>query len=411
MIAKITKMEDLSILNLLPDGCLVIDHKWNVVFWNPKLVEWTNFSEKELLGKSLLDLYPNLKEPKYYTRIKSILRGGPSAIFSAQFHKYLLPISGPSGELRVQHSRVASILLESEERYLACFIIQDISNLVGKVSQIKEAHQKTLAESRMREQAEVILKQEVDRRRVAQDLATQASKAKTEFLAKVSHELRTPLNAIIGYTEINLEVVQDGLKVRLDDLQRVHQAAGLLLNLINSLLKVSAIEAGKEEFQLEMINVSWLINHLTEMGCGLARRTGNEFLQDFKSLPEKIYCDQKKVLQVILNVLSNAFKYTTDGRVEISMSTVTEENRDYLQVEIIDNGRGMSEKVKQNIGKPFFQGDSSSDSELGSTGLGMAIARSYLDWHEGKIEVESEEGKGSKVTIKLPIDGPRLAAA
>jgi adenylate cyclase len=237
---------------------------------------------------------------------------------------------------------------------------------------------------------------------VARDAAQEANRTKSSFLANMSHELRTPLNAIIGVTEMLQEDARE-LKREEDfePLERVLRAARHLLALINDILDLSKIEAGKMEIHAESFSVASLIDEVAKTVEPMAARNGNQIVVKHGSIGS-IYADQMRVRQALLNLVSNAAKFTSNGKVTISAARPSEGGGDWLEITVEDTGIGMTSEQLAKLFQEFSQADSSTTRKYGGTGLGLAISRRFCQMMGGDITVESELGKGSKFKIKLP---------
>jgi signal transduction histidine kinase len=230
----------------------------------------------------------------------------------------------------------------------------------------------------------------------------ESSRLKDEFLAVMSHELRTPLNAIIGFTGIS------AMTGRLDDdnfhrNQRVRANAERLLNLINDILDISRIESGRLQLVPAEIRVRDLIEKLRRQMDVLAEQKGLQFKVSIdEALPESIYTDEDAVTKIITNLLSNAFKFTKDGEVALSLVC----RPDHWIIEARDTGSGIPSHMHEVIFEKFRQVDSSAKREFGGSGLGLSIVRHLVDALDGTIKVSSDVGKGSTFTVTLPLVVP-----
>jgi adenylate cyclase len=250
---------------------------------------------------------------------------------------------------------------------------------------------------------------------VARDAAQEANRTKSSFLANMSHELRTPLNAIIGVTEMLQEDARELKREEdLEPLDRVLRAARHLLALINDILDLSKIEAGKMEMHLESFQVASLIDDVAKTVEPMAARNGNQIVVKHGSIGS-IYADQMRVRQALLNLVSNAAKFTSNGKVTISAARPSEGGGDWLEITVEDTGIGMTSEQLAKLFQEFSQADSSTTRKYGGTGLGLAISRRFCQMMGGDITVESELGKGSKFRIVLPSqvveDGQAVSAA
>ncbi|MGH8703538.1 MAG: sensor histidine kinase, partial [Burkholderiales bacterium] len=232
-----------------------------------------------------------------------------------------------------------------------------------------------------------------------------ASQHKSQFLANMSHELRTPLNAIIGVTEMLQEDARDLKREdEVEPLGRVLRAGRHLLALINDILDLSKIEAGKMELHLESFPVAPLIEDVVKTIQPLAAKSGNELTVSCPSGVGAIQADQTRVRQALLNLLSNANKFTERGKVTIDARRTTENGAEWLTVAVTDTGIGMTPEQVSRLFQEFMQADASTTRKYGGTGLGLAISRRFCQMMGGDITVESEVGRGSTFTIRLPAE-------
>jgi PAS domain S-box-containing protein len=242
----------------------------------------------------------------------------------------------------------------------------------------------------------------------ARDAAESANHAKSSFLANMSHELRTPLNAIIGYSEILMEDAEDdGRDDMVTDLQKIRTAGKHLLTLINDILDLSKIEAGKMDLFIEPVDLVALVDEVRGMIQPLVEKNGNRFEVSIDPALQSMQTDQTKVRQALFNLLSNASKFTSQGVVSLEVAKVAENGErgaGWAVFRVRDTGIGMSEEQIQKLFQPFTQADSSTTRKYGGTGLGLTITQRFCQLMGGRITVESEPGAGSQFTIWLPLE-------
>ena len=233
--------------------------------------------------------------------------------------------------------------------------------------------------------------------------AEEANRAKSQFLANMSHELRTPLNAVIGITEMLIEdAEEDGQDDFIEPLQRISRAGKHLLSLINEILDLSKIEAGKLELYLEDFNFEALVAEVASTVTPLAEQKGNSLVVTGAGDVGVLRADQTRVRQIILNLLSNACKFTENGRVALAAACREAGDGEEVVVAVSDTGIGLSDEQMQKLFEEFSQADASTTRRFGGTGLGLAISRRLARMQGGDIEVSSTLGEGSTFTLHLP---------
>jgi signal transduction histidine kinase len=228
-----------------------------------------------------------------------------------------------------------------------------------------------------------------------------ASQAKSEFLAGMSHELRTPLNAVIGFSELML----DGVPGAINDEQRdclndILSSGQQLLNLINDVLDLSKIEAGKMELKLENLNLTDVINDVVQtVKPKLDENRHKIGVSVGEGLPQ-VHADKRRLRQILLNLLSNAIKFTPPGG---KLGIKVTRNGDWCQVSVVDNGIGIKEEDQERVFEVFTQAATLPKEKKEGTGLGLALTKQFVEAIGGRIWVESQYGKGSKFTFTLPL--------
>jgi signal transduction histidine kinase len=230
----------------------------------------------------------------------------------------------------------------------------------------------------------------------------EASERKSQFLASMSHELRTPLNAIIGLTEMMVSnAARFGTEKALEPLRRVNAAGTHLLSLINEILDLSKIEAGKLELNPERVNLARLIDEVIGTAGQLAEKNKNRLIVEAQENVGALNADSLRLKQILLNLLSNACKFTKEGEVARRVRKVAD-GRDWVELAVADSGIGMTAEQLAKLFQDFTQADSLTARRYGGTGLGLAISRKLARMMGGDVTVTSEPGKGSVFTVRLP---------
>jgi signal transduction histidine kinase/CheY-like chemotaxis protein len=270
-----------------------------------------------------------------------------------------------------------------------------------KTSEIYEANVRL---QRLNNRLEELVRQRTGELAAARDEAVKASQAKSDFLASMSHELRTPLNAIIGYSEMLLEQAEDagaeGLK---PDLEKIRGAGKHLLSLINDILDLSKIEAGKMDVYVEEFDVATMLAEVEAVSRPLIANNANTL--EVRLAPDlgAMRSDQTKVRQNLFNLISNAAKFTSQGRITLDVRRLPdEEDGERLEFRVSDTGIGMTPAQIAKLFEAFGQADASTARNYGGTGLGLAITKHFCRMLGGDVTVESEPGRGSTFTITLP---------
>ncbi len=260
------------------------------------------------------------------------------------------------------------------------------------MSEIEKSH--NLLEHRVEKRTEQLAQ--------ARDEALASNKSKDNFLANMSHELRTPLNIILGYSELLEEVsVEEGYKKLCPDLNKITHAARHQLELINSILDISKIEEGKLQIHPIDFDVEKLLNEIEEATRPLISKNNNAFKINCMHGIGMMYSDNMRIRQILLNLLSNAAKFTKQGLISLNVSKDTKSNE--IEFEVEDTGVGIPETYMSDLFDKFTQEDNSTTRNYGGSGLGLSISKQLSQQLNGDISVISEKGKGSCFTLKLPI--------
>ncbi len=322
-------------------------------------------SPEEFLGQRLVDVTPPRFADEAMQYLTQALETGEMQTF-----EYQLPI--PDGPV-----------LDFEARYIASGEEDEVFVIIRDIT--------------ARKRAEAALVE-------AKEAAEAANRAKSTFLANMSHELRTPLNAILGYSEMLEEDAVDlGLEDVAPDLRKIQSAGRHLLMLINDILDLSKIEAGRMDLYLETFDADALVDEVLEKVRPLMDQNHNELVVQRLGPLGEARADAQKVHQILFNLLSNAAKFTHEGQVTFTLERTEGLEGDRFTFSVQDTGIGMTPEQIQTLFVPFVQADMSTTRKYGGTGLGLSISQHFCEMMGGEIAVESQLGVGSTFTVSLPV--------
>lgn len=352
-----------TIFNSVNDGILIIDLNGNFLEINQVTCDGLGYSKDELLRMKATDITPREYQKTMMQKVGERLSqgGGIVEIISKCKDGSLVPI-----ELNIRP-------IEWNGKPAILSVARDVTE---------------------RKQAENALVQ-------ARILAEEADRTKSEFLANMSHELRTPLNSIIGFSQ----VLNDKKRGDLNEKQaryisNILKSGWHLMHLINDILDISKIEAGKMELNLEKFNLAESFDETETLMQPMAKKKSIGIETNIEPEDMKINADRVKIKQIMYNLISNAIKFTPEnGNVWINANHI--ENK--VHISVSDNGIGIPKPNQKNIFEPFRQVDSSNSREYEGTGLGLALVKKFVELHGGEILVESEVGKGSIFTFTIPV--------
>ena len=369
-----------AIVQMSMDGILVMDGETQILSVNPTIHRIFGYTEEELMGRTIEVLIP--KHGDQEGSVSTYRRTGHDDVLGIEWRM----------EGRHKDGKLFPIELTDT------FIGMDGDQV--HVYQLRDISERLQSEGKMRKVNKVLSE--------LRDQALLASRAKSAFLANMSHELRTPLNAILGYSEMLKEEMEDiGHEDLIPDLEKIHAAGRHLLALINSILDLSKIEAGRMELYMETTDVRRTVADVEELARPLAAKKSNTLIVECAPDVGTMVTDQTKLRQVLLNLLSNACKFAENGTVTLTVSRYQPVDADWISFTITDTGIGMSESQIGRLFQEFIQADASTTRKFGGTGLGLAISRRFCHMMGGDINVKSQMAVGSSFTVRLPANTSR----
>ena len=357
-----------AVLDGAADGIVTTDEKGDIETFNPAAERIFDVPAALVIGHKLSRIIPALDGPE----LGEMVRASENSAKGLHFEKVGLRVDGTEAPIEVAVSEV-----RLGERWGFIVILNDITE-------------------RKRVQEELS---------TARDRALEASRAKSSFLANMSHELRTPLNAIIGYSEMLLEEAEEmGHSDFLPDLSKIRTAGKHLLSLINDILDLSKIEAGKMQLYVEEFDIASTIQDVAATVLPLFTTKSNHLRIQMQPEIGVMSADLTKVRQTLFNLLSNAAKFTDKGEVVLDVHTVAVNGNQFVKFAVTDTGIGMTPEQMGHLFQSFSQADASTTRKFGGTGLGLAITKKFCEMMGGDVTVSSESGKGSTFTVLLPVN-------
>jgi signal transduction histidine kinase/DNA-binding response OmpR family regulator len=380
------KMAD--IIDFLPDATLVIDQNGRVIAWNLAMEKLTGIPSAQMIGKAEYEYGIPFYGRRQPILIDQVLRPDPDREENYQ---------GFRREGNTLYGETRSVHLKDEEVYLfaaASALFDSNGARVGAIETLRD----------------ITDWKKIEKELIAAKLtAEEATQARSDFLANMSHEIRTPMNGVIGMTSL---LLQTGLSDEQCEYARtIQSSAETLLTIINDILDFSKIEAGKLEFENIDFDLRFTLDEITEILSVKAEEKQLEFIGFVQpEVPSRLLGDPGRLRQVLLNLASNAIKFTSTGEVVIEAELV-EENQDRvkLRFSVKDTGIGIPANRLDCLFKSFSQVDSSTTRQFGGTGLGLAISRRLVEMMDGQISVESEEGRGSNFWFTVELNKPATA--
>ena len=367
-----------AILETALDAIISIDEESRILEFNPAAERTFGYSREEAIGKRMPELVipPEFRE-SHFQGMKRYLETGVGPVLGQRIEVNAMRADGSEIPIELAITRIP---IEGSATFTA--YLRDIT-------------ERKRAE---KERDEMLASTEA-----AKEAAEIANKAKSQFLANMSHELRTPLNAIIGYSEMLEEEVELlNLNSFSSDLQRIHNAGKHLLSLINDVLDLSKIEAGKMELFVETFDIARMLEEVVNTIRPLAEKNANRV--EIHQSPDlgSMRADLTKVRQSLFNLLSNACKFTENGVITLDVSRDVVDELESIRFRVSDTGIGIPREKLSSLFEPFSQVDKTTSRKYGGTGLGLSITDRFCRMMGGSISAESEAGSGSRFTITLP---------
>ncbi len=366
------------VLESTSEGIFGVDTGGQVIFINRAAATLVGFRKDELLGKPIHGLI-------HHSRAD----GRPYPVEECPMHAAFTEGTASKIDNEVLWRKDGSSF---DVEYSSTPLRKD-NRLVGAVIVFRDITQRKIAEAELLQ---------------ARDDAEAANRAKSAFLANMSHELRTPMNAIIGYSEMLLEEAEDlDMESFVSDLQKIHGAGNHLLALINDILDLSKIEAGKMDLYVESFPVEEMLRDISATVGALVAKNNNRFEARGGEGAGDMVSDLTKVRQTLFNLISNAAKFTENGMISLSVERQNDESgREWIVFEVTDTGIGIAPEKIDTLFEEFTQADESTTRKYGGTGLGLAITRRFSELMGGSISCRSQPGRGSTFTVRLPAVAP-----
>lgn len=360
-----------AVMETALDCIIGIDHTSRITEWNPAAERTFGYTKAEVLGQSLADvMIPPAFREAHNAGLERHLSTGESHILGRRIELQALRSDGKEFPVEITVTRI-----EQNGPPLFTAYLRDIT----------ERHE---FENSLRS---------------ARDAAEAANQTKSLFLANMSHELRTPLNAILGYSELLHEEAEENAQLHLlSDLDKINNAGKHLLALISDVLDFSKIEAGRMEIYCEAFPVVPLLHELSETLHFVLQKNGNQLVLNLAPDLGEMHSDLVKIRQCLLNLLSNAAKFTEHGTVTLRAYREQGPQGEVCVFSVEDTGIGMNEEQLTRLFQPFTQADASTTRRYGGTGLGLALTQRFAEMLGGSVDVSSTEGQGSRFVMRLP---------
>jgi len=378
----VTYPHSFSVFDYVPTGICIFNCSLKIIFWNRQLELWTGRRSRDVVGTPVTALTTKLKDPIYGSRFASLFEGGPPIVLSPQLHRNIFP-SPNNSTTRLFQTIISPLSQQLEGGPFALMSVQDVTNLSQKAK--KYRLMRDLATTKEQE-------------------ALELANATSSFLAKMSHEIRNPLNGVLGALELALE--EDPSPAVKEYLEIAYTSSEVLRSLITDILDLSKLESDK----LELCPSPCEINSLMEkVAASIKVKTiqGNiEFLVEISDrLPKAFMVDQLRLSQILINLLSNAFKFTPEGGAILLYITdaVSADGAARIRFSVIDSGIGIKREALPTLFDEYQQASPDTAQKFGGTGLGLTISKEIVRLMGGELQLKSESGIGTALEFDIPL--------
>jgi signal transduction histidine kinase/ActR/RegA family two-component response regulator len=362
-------------------GCFVTDVQLRVVLWNRWMELHSGRSASEVLGRSLLELYPDVGEREIKEYYQSALEGRVT-ILSHALHRYVIAMPSTNADLGFAHMPQSGRIGP----------LEDAGVLVGTVSIIEDVSDRLASEG--------VLRKQIEAKELARAMAENALRAKDEFLSTLSHEIRTPLNAVLGWARILISRGEIDRPLLDRALRVIERNATSQARMIDDMLDMARIAAGKLRLEMRPVDVVKVVLAAVDVVMPTAQAKRVTLRTNLDPRTPNVMGDQDRLQQVIWNLLSNALKFTDGGgSIEVRLAL----NGRFARILVTDTGHGISPEFLPHVFERFRQADASSSRRHGGLGVGLALVHDLIVLHGGSVQAQSGgEGKGATFTIDLP---------
>lgn len=374
-----------GVLDQAPYGCFILDSNYRVLFWSSCLARWSKVKKEQVLNKDIRIRFPHFSEPKYSRRLDQLFRGGPPIIFSAKIHHHLIPSYLQSGELQMQQTMVTSIDSFAGKGFYALFTIQDVTEEIYLIDQLRAKDQALL---------------EAKKLRLAEHKIKVYAEELEKFVYTASHDLQEPLRKIILFGDRLQDACLEKLEQKeIDWLQRIQKASFRMKDLVDDLLGYSRLNCRGNQFESIDLYIT-AQEVIDDLEIQIEETKAKIQIHNLPTLE----ADRIQMRQLFQNIISNGMKYKKPGvPPQITITGSLDKNNRHI-ISFEDNGVGFDLIHKDKMFQPFQR--LHSNKGISGSGMGLFICKKIVIAHRGTISVQSQQSKGSTFTISLPDKQP-----